>query len=107
MTTFIGAEGMQRHCQEVTVDSGWGGSVCSSATEFAAEAALLYNNAAKFQKGQQNAASILNDLFEEQKNSCRLFERVDTLTRNLQEVRKRNTVGSMLKYCFISPTFAL
>ncbi|WP_299438187.1 glycosyltransferase [uncultured Aquimarina sp.] len=91
-TTTIGAEGM------LGEDSDWNGFITDNPTEFANAAVKLHNNQSIWHQAQQNGIEIINTLFQKDRHSNKLIQRIIDLQNNLEEHRSKNFTGSMLQF---------
>ncbi len=97
VTTPIGAEG-------INGDLAWCGSVVADKDAFIDEAVGLYQNAEEWHRAQQNGIEIINQRFNRAEHSERLFGRIETLLQNLEQERRANFIGSMLRYHSLQST---
>ena len=97
ITTTIGAEAMHDNLE-------WGGVVSDDEEVFAKGAVELYNNKTSWTKAQQQSVEIINHVFDKDKHSKLLIERIEQLQNNIAEHRKHNFTGLMLMHHTISGT---
>lgn len=91
VTTPIGAEGMHGQCE-------WGGVVSADPIQFADAAAQLYRDPKAWQTAQTNGLTILNTRFNATQHGTHLIERITKLRANLEQGRRANFTGAMLRH---------
>jgi glycosyltransferase involved in cell wall biosynthesis len=91
VTTQIGAEGMH-------TDFPWPGAIEEHPKDFADAAIELYGNEEKWKAAQLAGIPIINRLYNKEKLSTSLIQRIVELRSNLSCKRKQNFIGQMLQY---------
>jgi glycosyltransferase involved in cell wall biosynthesis len=91
ITTSIGAEGMSGNLP-------WGGYICDNEDDFIQSAIKLYANADIWQKKQSNGYEIIKYVHNKQINQQSFINALLELKQNIAQQRKKNFIGSMLKY---------
>lgn len=89
VATSIAAEGMH-------TSMACGGFVEDDHEKFADQAALLYSNAAIWQKASEQGKAILNEQFSLAKNSRDFLHAIDRAVSLKEDRRQRNHIGAML-----------
>ena len=97
ITTSIGAEAMHGEYE-------WPGKIADSAEEFSKAAIELYNDKAKWTACQENGITIINNIFNKEKHSQRFVEKLNQVLNSLDEVRKNNFTGLMLRHHSLKST---
>ncbi len=88
VTTDIGAEGMNF--------SSWNGFIENDWETFAEKAVELYKNQTSWEECRDSGFEIHNALFKKSKHEERLSLKLEELSKNLENHRQRNFIGSML-----------
>ncbi len=91
ITTSIGAESM--HAQY-----DWPGFIKNTEEEISTYAVELYNNEIVWQEKQSNGITIVNKVFNKDKNKNKFINKLVMLTSTLEKQRKRNFTGMMLRH---------
>jgi glycosyltransferase involved in cell wall biosynthesis len=91
VTTPIGAEAMHG-------DHAWPGAVTSNAIEFANSAVALYKDEARWQEARLAGYTLLNQRYPQSVHGPALMEKLRYCQQNLQKLRARNFIGSMLRH---------
>jgi len=97
ITSSIGAEGMYKNLSIP-------GYISDNPLEFAEKAILLYTDSSIWTKTQQNGFNIINQLYSKKVIEKTLIERIEKIRLNLDEHRKTNFTGSMLKHQNLNST---
>jgi O-antigen biosynthesis protein len=97
ITTTIGAEAMHDNME-------WGGVVSDDVDVFVKGAVELYINPINWQKAQQQGADIINHVFNKERHTKLLIDRIEFLQNNISNHRKNNFIGLMLMHHTISGT---
>lgn len=97
ITTQIGAEGMHN-------DLPWNGFVEDDLEAYAKKATELYSNKEFWEKSQSNGVTIINSLYQKNKIGHTLINTISSLTKGLEEHRKKNFVGGMLHHHTLQST---
>jgi len=91
VTTTIGAEGMH-------AELPWNGFVSDDPIDFANKTVELYSTKATWKKAQQNGVKIINQVYDKEKLSAPLSERIKYLRTHVDTHRTQNFIGTMLQY---------
>ena len=91
VTTSIGAESMYAPYE-------WPGFIRDQADELSASAIDLYQDHNLWKKKEFNGLDIINDLFNFEKNEKIFNQKFISTTHNLEEKRKNNFTGMMLRH---------
>lgn len=91
VTTSIGAEAM-------CADLAWGGAIADTAHEFVRLAADLYTQERTWCAAQQQGAIILRRYFSNKNHQSLLLQRLQYLSANLDQERRLNFIGNMLRH---------
>jgi len=91
ITTSIGAEGMAGNLP-------WGGYICDQENDFIQSAIKLYSDAGMWKKKQQNGYEIISKVHNKQVHQQYFIQQLVKLKNQIGERRKKNLMGSMLKY---------
>lgn len=91
VTTAIGAEAMAPVEQ-------WPGRVADTSDGFCEAAVNLYRNEPMWSHAQQGAARILAESFSRERYQSAFADHIHTLEENLNDHRKANFVGTMLRH---------
>jgi len=91
VTTTIGAEGMHSELP-------WNGFVSDDPIDFANKAVELYSTKTTWEKAQQNGVRIINQIYDKEKLSVPLSERIKYLQTHIDTHRTQNFIGTMLQY---------
>ena len=97
VTTRIGAEGLAGELD-------FGGMIADDPGEFADAAVKLYTDKALWMEKQENGIQIINQRFSVRKWGSKLMERVHHILENLDEHRKQNFTGAMLRHHTMAST---
>ena len=89
VTTEIGAEGMK-------TSKGWGGALAETPDEIAQKAVQLYLDKSVWVEAQKKGFEIFNQLFNKTEHGQNLKAKIESVTENIQNHRKRNFIGSMM-----------
>ena len=89
VTTEIGAEGMK-------TSQGWCGELGETPDDIAKKAVQLYSDKSGWYEAQKTGFDILNQLFNKAEHQLNLKTKIESVTENLKDHRKRNFIGSML-----------
>lgn len=89
VTTKIGAEGMK-------TSKGWGGALAETPDEIAQKAIQLYSDKSVWVEAQKTGFEIFDQLFNKAEHRQNLKGKIESVTENLQDHRKRNFIGFML-----------
>lgn len=91
VTTAIGSEGMHgRH--------PWPGVIAEGESAFVEAAIDLYQNEHTWLVAQQHAKPLLSDQYNGEVLGRKLIEKINDISRNLQQHRLSNFTGAMLKH---------
>lgn len=91
VTTPIGAEGMHG-------EAAWPGAVTRSAQAFADQAVQLYRDEARWQNAQQLGLALLSARYRQSIHGPALIERLLHARQHLEQLRRDNFTGSMLRH---------
>lgn len=91
VTTPIGAEAMQGHYP-------WPGAVATSAAALAEEAVRLYQDETCWVAAQSAGKALLSSRYSKLEHGPALIEKLRHCQHNLQQLRKNNFTGSMLRH---------
>lgn len=91
ITTSIGAESMQGSYD-------WSGFVYDTEEELSDSAISLYNNKNIWLEKQKNGLNIINNVFNKEKNEQKFLGKLFSVIESLDEVRKNNFTGMMLRH---------
>jgi hypothetical protein len=91
VTTAIGAESMH-------ADFAWPGVIANEPGSIVKAAIDLYTHADKWQQCQLNGIAIVNKLFNREENSQQFYHKFLTLMESLQQTRRNNFSGIMLRH---------
>ena len=91
VTTSIGAESMHGKHE-------WPGIIADDALLLSESAIELYNNEQNWEKARLNGISIVNDIFDKDKNKKKFLTRLFTTINSLNEKREKNFTGLMLRH---------
>ncbi|RZA07472.1 MAG: glycosyltransferase [Moraxellaceae bacterium] len=97
VTTDIGSEAM---CG----DLNWGGLVANNAEDFAEAAVKIYSDELLWEKSQQYSSAILQHYFGAENHSTSLVERLDNLQKFIEQERRKNFIGAMLRHHSLKST---
>jgi hypothetical protein len=91
VTTPVGAEG-------IAEADGWPGAVAEDAEDLARQAASLHDDPALWAAAHQRGFDVLRERFDGAVHGARLVERLDGLREGLEDQRRENFVGAMLRH---------
>lgn len=91
VTTHIGAEGMH-------ADLPWGGAIADSDDAFAMAAVTLHEDRAHWEAAARQSSQLLHKVFSPADTLMQLSDRLNTLSENLVQHRRRNFTGTMLQH---------
>lgn len=91
ITTSIGAESMH-------AEYDWPGFIKNTADELSTSAIELHNNEAVWLEKQKNGITIINNIFNKDENKNKFVNKLVTLASSLEEKRKQNFTGMMLRH---------
>ena len=91
ITTSIGAESMQGGYD-------WSGVICETPEEISSAAIELYENKELWLKKQHNGLTIINNVFNKKGNEQKFLMKLFSVIESLDEKRKNNFTGMMLRY---------
>ena len=97
VTTSLGTEGMKK-------GKIWNGLIADESTDFAAKAIQLYTDEELWNQNQRNGFQILNELFSQEVHKNRFREKIQDLMETLEEQRKSNFTGAMLRHHSLNST---
>ena len=97
VTTEIGAESMYTD-YDANVIFEWPGMIEQKGDIIAESAIALYEDKALWQEKQNNIFSIVNNVFNKEKNENKFIERFNLINDNLEERRDNNFTGKMLRH---------
>ncbi|OAN60577.1 glycosyltransferase [Balneola sp. EhC07] len=89
VTTKIGAEGMKSN-------HDWGGALAETPDEIAQKAVQLYSDKSVWVEAQKKGFEIFDQLFNKAEHRQNLEGKIESVTENIQNHRKRNFIGSMM-----------
>lgn len=95
VTTDIGAEGMYG-------DREWPGRIVNDPAGFASAAVDLYENKPKWQRAQACGIDVINSRFADMEFPSQLLEKIRAMRSNLDDHRRQNFTGAMLRHHTIS-----
>jgi len=102
ITTCVGAEGMMGKTSRDEGGNGdadsWPGSIRDDANAFADAAVALYQQPQAWQQAQRHGFDILSYRFDIRRNGDALMQRLRYLLANLEEHRRENFYGTMLRH---------
>ena len=91
ITTSIGAESMQGSYD-------WPGFIYDTAEELSDSAISLYSDKILWLEKQKNGLNIINNVFNKEKNEQKFLGKLFFVIESLDEVRKNNFTGMMLRH---------
>ena len=91
ITTSIGAESMQGGYD-------WSGIICETPEEISSAAIELYENKELWLQKQHNGLTIINNVFNKKGNEQKFLMKLFSVIESLDEKRKNNFTGMMLRY---------
>ena len=91
VTTPVGAEGMHG-------DLPWAGAIEQSASAIAAAAIDLYQNPQAWQQAQQHGQKLLAERYLQSSHGPALVERIKACRAELEQHRRNNFTGAMLRH---------
>ena len=91
ITTSIGAESMYG-------EFDWPGIIADDPLSIANAAIDLYDNQEKWKQSQLNGISIVNGIFDKETNEKKFLSRLSSIIKSLEEHRKNNFTGMMLRH---------
>ncbi len=91
VTTSIGAESMHG-------DHDWAGFIENTTDQISTLAIELYQNESLWYEKQQNAITIVNDIFNKATNKKRFVDKLVILNKNICDIREKNFIGKMLRH---------
>lgn len=97
VTTEVGAESMYID-YDAKIEYDWPGFIEKNEAEMAESAIMLYENSSLWQEKQNNIFSIINNIFNKEKNKNRFIEKFKNIKNNLEEHRNNNFTGKMLRH---------
>ena len=91
VTTPIGAEGMHG-------EAAWPGAVTRTAQAFADQAVQLYRDETRWRNAQQLGLALLSGRYRQSVHGPALIERLMQVRQHLEQLRRDNFTGSMLRH---------
>ncbi len=91
ITTSIGAEGMYD-------EFPWNGFIEDNFADFAIKAKELYLNKPVWIQAQLNGVTIINSIYNKEKNGKLFFNKIHQIEQNIEKHRVSNFLGSLLQY---------
>jgi len=91
VTTPIGAEGMHG-------EAAWPGAVTRTAQAFADQAVQLYRDETRWRNAQQLGLALLSERYRQSVHGPALIERLMQVRQHLEQLRRDNFTGSMLRH---------
>ncbi|MBD9443247.1 glycosyltransferase [Pseudomonas sp. PDM04] len=91
VTTPIGAEGMHG-------EAAWPGAVTRTAQAFADQAVQLYRDETRWRNAQQLGLALLSERYRQTIHGPALIERLMQIRQHLEQLRRDNFTGSMLRH---------
>lgn len=91
VTTSIGAEAMNGGLD-------WNGEIVDDLTDFAAQAAALYQDKNRWLQAQKNGILIINERYKKSNFSVPFLSAVQRLSANLAAHRRGNFIGQLLQF---------
>ena len=91
ITTSIGAEGMYD-------EFPWNGFIEDNFADFAIKAKELYLNKPVWKQAQLNGVTIINSIYNKEKNGKLFFNKIHQIEQNIEKHRVSNFLGSLLQY---------
>lgn len=91
ITTAVGVEGMSGGLS-------WGGTIADDAKSFADAAVNLYQQKDVWEKAQSHGFDILHSQFDMHVNGPDLIQRIQQIRVNIEQHRRQNFYGSMLRH---------
>lgn len=91
VTTPIGAEGMHG-------EAAWPGAVTRTAQAFADQAVQLYRDETRWRNAQQLGLTLLSERYRQSVHGPALIERLMHVRQHLEQLRRDNFTGSMLRH---------
>lgn len=104
VTTSIGAESMYTNIECIDIaHSGytaadWPGVIEDDNEKLAESAMRLYNDEIQWQEKQNNIFSIVNTVFNKDKNEKHFVKKFNTIANSLEKHRNNNFTGKMLRH---------
>jgi len=95
ITTSIGAEGMG--VEGMSKAHPWAGTVANDARSLADAAVALYQQQSTWQQAQSHGFNILRSQFDSQRNGQALIQKIKQVLADLEQHRRHNFHGSMLR----------
>ncbi|OXA84389.1 glycosyltransferase [Flavobacterium hercynium] len=97
VTTTIGAEAMH-------ADLPWNGFITDDSTEFAKQAASLYQDEKLWLQSQKNGIAIVNECYQKNNYASELISVVTSLLNDAENHRLNNFMGSLLQHHTLKST---
>ena len=97
VTTPIGAEGMTR-------GHPWPGIIADDEPDFVQAAVGLYLDKEQWQSAHNQTQELLSDVFDADRSSAELLDRVETLLIQLEQHRSQHFIGAMLRHHSLKST---
>ncbi len=91
VTTPIGAEGMHG-------EAAWPGAVTRTAQAFADQSVQLYRDETRWLNAQQLGLALLSERYRQSVHGPALIERLMQVRQHLEQLRRDNFTGSMLRH---------
>lgn len=91
VTTKIGAESMH-------ADYDWPGMIVDSDEDITNAAIELYENKISWQEKQNNIFSVVNTVFNKERNEKQFIDKLNAIVNNLETHRNNNFTGKMLRH---------
>jgi Glycosyl transferases group 1 len=91
ITTPVGAEGMAEN-------HPWGGYICNNEEMFIQSAIQLYSEPDIWRQKQHDGYEIIKNVHNKKIQQQRFIEQLSALKENITKQRRKNFIGSMLKY---------
>lgn len=97
VTTVIGAESMHRGME-------WSGGIANDARGIATAAVNIYTIEKRWRKAQKNGFAIINTIFPRELLGARFIKQIMNLQRSIENHRKNNFIGEVLRHHSLSST---
>jgi len=97
VTTEIGAEAMHGELP-------WNGYICRTDEELARKSIELYSEERSWLRAQKNGVTIINQCYSKKMYSQTFFDRIQTITADLEEHRLVNITGAILQHHTLQST---
>lgn len=97
VTTSIGSEGIELGCK-------WNGIISNDPQQFAKAAVQLYENKELWETSKKTGYELLRNRFDLKKFDSSFLGKIDSVRQNLQDHRRQNFIGAMLRHHTMNST---